>query len=67
MCTTSLLRSGQLQSTLGFVKEAQIQPDPKEEPRGLGWQLVPDVLRASLFSSLNSSLTDLFYAYFTDP
>ena len=23
------------------MKEAQIQPDPEEEPRGLGWQLVP--------------------------
>ena len=40
MCTL-LLRGGELQSTLGFVKEAQIQPDPEEEPRGLGWQLVP--------------------------
>ena len=38
MCTL-LLRGGELQSTLGFVKEAQIQPDPEEEPRGLGWQL----------------------------
>ena len=79
MCATSLLRSGQLQSTLGFVKEAQIQPDPEEEPRGLGWQLVPVLgphlvlerfrhpLDGDRLLSHKFILCSFHYIYFTDP
>ena len=35
------MHSGQLQSTLGLVKEAQIRPYQEEQRDGIGRQLVP--------------------------